>query len=123
MGEKEILSLVGTLVLMVAIFVGAFYFTRYFGKHYRTRYGAAKNISVLESQAVGKDGALLIIKAAGRAFLVGATPHTFTLLSELDPETLEMPQQPENTPPSFSSAFKTAMKGFGKKHDEGEDKE
>ena len=47
---------------MVAIFVGAFYFTRYFGKHYRTRYGAAKNISVLESQAVGKDGALLIMK-------------------------------------------------------------
>ena len=122
MDGKEIVSLIGTLVLMVGIFVGAFYFTRYFGKHYHTRYGATKNLSILESQAIGKDGALLIVKAANRAFLVGTTPHTFTLLSELDPETLEMSQQQENVPPSFASAFKTALKGFGKKQDEGEDR-
>lgn len=120
MEGKEILTVVLTLVMMIAIFVGAYFFTRYYGKHYRTRYGTTKNLSILESQAVGKDGALLIVKAADRIFLVGTTPHAFTLLSELDPNTLETSAQAQEAPPSFSSAFKTALKNFGKKQDEGE---
>ena len=110
------------LVMMIAIFVAAYYFTRYYGKHYRTRYGTTKNLSILESQAVGKDGALLIVKAADRTFLVGTTPQTFTLLSELEPDTLETSEQPQEAPPSFNAAFKTALKNFGKKQDEGERK-
>lgn len=109
-----------TLVMMIAIFVAAYYFTRYYGKHYRTRYGTTKNLSILESQAVGKDGALLIVKAADRTFLVGTTPHTFTLLSELDPDSLAADEAPQEAPPSFSAAFKTALKNIGKKQDEGE---
>lgn len=122
METKEILTLIGTLVLMIAIFVAAYYFTKYYGKHYHTRYGATKNLSILESQAVGKDGALLIVKAAGRIFLVGTTPHTFTLLSELDPETIETPPEPEAVKKDFSATFKAALKSFGKKQDEGENR-
>ena len=122
MGGREILSIVGTLVLMVAVFVGAYYFSKYVGRHYRTRYGATKNLSILESQSVGKDGAILIVKAAGRAFLVGATPREFTLLGELDPDTLETPDAPSTTGGSFSDTFKTVLKGLGKKQDEGENR-
>ncbi|MGI5978954.1 MAG: FliO/MopB family protein [Oscillospiraceae bacterium] len=118
MDGKDVLSILGTLVLMIAVFVGAYYFSKYFGKHYyRTRYGATKNLSILESHAVGKDSALLIVKAAERTFLVGATPREFTLLSELDPETLQQPDESENVRPDFSSAFKNAIKNFGRKQD------
>ena len=120
MDGRQVLSIVGTLALMIAVFVGAYYFLKYFGQHYRTRYGATKNLSILESQSVGKDGALLIVEAAGRAFLVGATPREFTLLSELDPETLTTPDSSESPKTDFSAAFKTALRGFGKKQDEGE---
>jgi len=120
LGWKEVLSIIGTLALMIAVFVGAHYFSKYFGKRYGTRSGPAKNLSILECQSVGKDGALLIVKAGKRAFLVGATPHEFTFLSELDPDTLEAPDPPEIAKRDFSAAFKTAIKGLGKKQDEGE---
>lgn len=107
---------------MIAVFVGAYYFSKYVGGHYRTRYGATKNLSILESQAVGKDGALLIVKAAGRAFLVGATPREITLLGELDPETLAETGTPNAVGTPFSDTFKSVLKGFGKKHDEGENR-
>lgn len=120
MGWKEVLSVVGTLALMIAVFAGAYYFSKYFGKRYGTRGGPAKNLSVFECQNVGKDGALLIVKAAGRAFLVGATPREFTFLSELDPKTLEEPDDPNLSEKDFSAAFRAAIKRFGKKQDEGE---
>lgn len=120
MDWREVLSVVGTLALMIAVFAGAYYFSKYFGKRYGTRSGPTKNLSILEGQSVGKDGALLIVKVAGRAFLVGATPREFTFLSELDPETLEEPDDPDATKKDFSTAYKLAMKRFGKKQDEGE---
>lgn len=120
LGWKEVLSVIGTLALMIAVFAGAYYFSKYFGRRYGTRSSPAKNLSILEGQNVGKDGALLIVKVAGRAFLIGATPREFTFLSELDMEMLEEPDDPDATKKDFSTAFKSAMKSFGKKQDEGE---
>lgn len=120
MGWKEVLTIIGTLVLMIAVFVGAYYFSKYFGRRYGTRSGPAKNLSIFECQSVGKDGALLIVKAGERAFLVGATPREFTFLSELDPNTLAAPDPPDAAKKDFSATFKAAVKGLRKKQDEGE---
>ena len=122
MGDwKEILSMLGTVILMIAVFVGAYYASKFVGKNYQPRYGASKNLSVLESHSVGKDKALLIVKAADKAFLVGSTPHEFTLISELNPD--ELLDVPENIPEKkdFSSILRTALAGK-KKQNEGEDK-
>lgn len=105
---------------MIAVFVSAYFFSKYVGKRYGTRSGPAKNISILECRNIGKDGTLLIVKAGERAFLVGATPRAFTFLSELDPDTLEAPDPPDAVKKDFSAAFKTAIKSLGKKQDEGE---
>ena len=117
----EIVSMIGTIVLMIAVFVGAYYVSKFVGKRYQTRYNNSKNLSVLESQSIGKDRALLIVKATDKAFLIGSTPQQFTLISELNPDDLveitdDMPEKKD-----FSSVLLTALKGKNKKHGGGKD--
>lgn len=120
MNWTEILSMIGTIVLMIAVFVGAYYVSKFVGKRYQTRYDFSKNISILESRNIGKDKALLIVKAGDKAFLVGSSPHQLTLIGELNPDGLvevtnEMPEKRD-----FSSVLRTALKGKDKKHGGGE---
>ncbi len=116
----QIASMVGTVILMVAVFVGAYYVSKFIGKRYQPRNGIAKNITIIESQNVGKDKALFIVKAANRAFLIGSSPHEFSLISELDPENII--DVPETSPfkKDFSSVLRSALLGKEKKQNEGE---
>lgn len=114
--------MIGTVVLMIAVFVGAYYVSKFVGKRYQARCDFSKNLSVLESRNVGKDRALLIVKAANRAFLIGSTPNQITLISELNPDELveiadDIPERKD-----FSSVLRTALKVKDKKHGEGENK-
>lgn len=123
MGDwKEILSMIGTVILMIAVFVGAYYASKFVGKNYQPRYGMSKNLSILESHSVGKDKALLIVKTANKAFLVGSTPHSFTLISELNPDEIVDVTENMSAKKDFSSVLRTALAGRLKKQDEGEDK-
>lgn len=120
MGDwREIVSMIGTVILMIAVFAGAYYASKYVGKRYQPRSGASKNLSVLESQTLGKDRSLLIVKAANKVFLVGATPHEITLISELDAQ--QISESTENVPArkDFSSVLRSALVNR-KTHDEGE---
>ena len=120
MGDwREIVSMIGTVILMIAVFAGAYYASKYVGKRYQPRSGASKNLSVLESQTLGKDRSLLIVKAANKVFLVGATPHEITLISELDAQ--QISESTENVPvrKDFSSVLRSALANR-KTHDEGE---
>jgi flagellar biosynthetic protein FliO len=116
----EILSMIGTVVLMIAVFVGAYYVSRFVGKKYQPRNGTSRNISILESQPVGKDRALIVVKAANKAFLVGATPHEFTLISELNPDDLSDLPESKPSKKDFSSVFRSVIMGGDKKQNGGE---
>lgn len=118
----EILSMIGTVLLMIAVFVGAYYVSKFVGRNYQPRNGASNNLSVLESHAVGKDRSLLIVKVANKAFLVGSTPHEFTMISELNPEDLVDMHNSIQIKKDFSSVLRAALAGKQKKQDEGEDK-
>lgn len=116
----QIMSMIGTVILMIAVFVGAYYVSKFVGKRYQPKSGAAKNISVLENQSVGKDKSLIIVKAANKAFLIGSAAHEFTLISELDPESiLDVPEQ-SPFKKDFSFVFRSALLGKEKKQNEGE---
>lgn len=114
-------SMIGTVILMIAVFVGAYYVSKFVGKRYQPQNGTAKNITVLENQNVGKDKSLFIVKAANRVFLIGSAPHEFTLISELDPENII--DAPETNPfkKDFSQVLRSALLGKEKKQNEGED--
>jgi flagellar biogenesis protein FliO len=108
----EVLSIIGTVVLMLAVFVGAYYVSKYVGKHYQPGHGFSKNITVLDSANVGKDRALLIVRVGEKAFLIGSAPQAFTLLSELDAE--QFAAVSAEAPPSqkdFLSVFRGVIKG------------
>lgn len=118
----QIGTMIGTIVLMIAVFVGAYYVSKFVGKHYQPSKGLTRNISVLESQNVGKDKALLIVKAANRAFLIGSSSHEFNLISELNPEDLIAAPEVSPLKKDFSSVLRSALMGKEKKQNEGEDR-
>jgi len=120
MSFGEIMSMIGTIVLMVAVFVGAYYVSKYVGKHYQPRTGSSSNISIIESKTLGKDRSLLVVKSAGKAFLIGATPREIALISELDAEKLVPPAAEKPVTRDFSAMFRSALSAKGRK-DEGED--
>lgn len=97
---------------MLAVFVGAYYVSKFVGKRYQPRYGLSRNITVLDSAAVGKDRSLLIVKVGEKAFLIGSAPQAFTLLSELDAQQLAAASA-EAPPPQkdFLSVFRGVIKG------------
>ncbi len=108
----EVLSMVGTLLLMIAVFVGSYYVSKLVGKRYSLHdSGASKKLKVIESTPVGKDSAIMVIKAGERVYLIGTTPRELTFLSELDAESF--PDTPGNEIPrqSFGSILRSAISG------------
>jgi flagellar biogenesis protein FliO len=113
-------SMIGTVILMIGVFVGAYYVSKFVGKRYQPRNGAAKNISILESQNVGKDKSILLVKAANRVFLIGSAPNEFSLISELDPDSIIDVQETSPLKKDFSSILRFTLMSKEKKQNEGE---
>ena len=120
-GWSEVLSIIGTIVLMIAVFAAAYYVSKYVGKHYKPNYGLSKNITVIDSTSIGKDKSLLLVKVQEKAFLIGSTTNEFTLLSEFDAEQFAVNSGTEEVPQKdFISTFRDVIKGKMKKPDDGE---
>ncbi len=117
----EILSIIGTIVLMIAVFAAAYLVSKYVGKRYKSNYGFSKHISIIDSTSIGKDRSLLVVKAGGKTLLIGSTPNEFTLLSELDAQQIAADSQiPEPLQKDFISTFRDVIKSKIKKSDDGE---
>ena len=118
----DIISAVGTILLMIAVFVGAYYVSKLVGGRYSiSGGGGSKRVTVLESTPVGKDSAVVVVKAGERVFLIGTTPRELTFLSELDAESF--PDMPETAKPkqSFSSVLRGIVPGKNSGRGEGDD--
>lgn len=110
-GYPEILSIVGTIVLMIAVFAAAFFVSKYIGKHFKPYSGSSGRICIIENVPVGKDRSLLIVKTGGKVFLIGSTPNEFTMLSELDIEQFAADSKIEEPlPKDFISTFRDVLK-------------
>ena len=99
----EILSLIGTLVLMLAVFVGAYYASRLIGRRYQPKIQGTKTVEILERTAIGKEQFLLVIKTGSRAFLLGVAPQHIETICELDPAAL--PESPPSQGPGREFRF------------------
>ena len=87
---KDILSLLGVLLVLLLVLGGCWLFTRWAGTGLAGRgFGAAlqqRQMKVLERLAVGKDQSLLVVELAGRYLLLGCSPAGVALLCELTEE-------------------------------------
>lgn len=115
-----ILTGIGTIVLMILVFVGAFYFTKFVSKKYQPKYGNARNIEIIERMAVGKDQSLALVKVSDRVFLLAFTAHGVTKIEEMDASLFPVNKDVEKTGElSFTSIFTDAYNNLLNKKNEG----
>ena len=80
----SILSAMGTLLLMVAVFVGAYFVSKLVAKNYQPKCSNKGNMKVLEKMPIGRDQSLVIVEVAEQVYLIGVTANSITKLAELD---------------------------------------
>lgn len=86
----QILSVVGLLAVILLVLAGAYCFTRWAGPNlggglFPVGRGGGR-LQVLDRAIVGRDQAVLVVKAGQRYLLLGCTPAGLTLLAELKRE-------------------------------------
>ena len=104
---KDLLSLLGILLVLLLVLGGCWLFTRWAGTGLSGSFltpAAQRQMKVLERLAVGKDQALLVVRLADRYFLLGSSPSGFSLLAELTEEEGSLWDAP---PPSDDNAGRT----------------
>ena len=121
-GWSEALSIIGTIVLMIGVFAAAYFVSKYVGKRYKPNYGLSKNITVIDSTAVGKDRLLLLVKVGEKAFFIGSIPNEFTFLSELNADQFTADSHTDQALQNdFISTFRNVIKSKFKRPDDGEE--
>lgn len=109
-----ILSAAGFLAVILLVLAGAYLFTRWAGEHLGMglagAVGGGGRLRVLDRAGLGKDQAVLVVRAGQRYLLLGSTPSGVTLLAELSQEEGEAwespaaPAAPERKP-DFHALF------------------
>ncbi|MCI9236551.1 MAG: flagellar biosynthetic protein FliO [Anaerotruncus sp.] len=115
-GAASVLTVFGGLLMFLLVVVAAWACTRFVGRRFSAGAGAGSGrLRVVERVALGPDRALVLVRAAGRVFLVGSAPQQLTLLAELDADAFpESGGQPEPTPADFASLFEAVRRQGGK---------
>lgn len=103
----DILSLLGTFLGFILILVLAAWSVRLLSRGYSTQ-SRGKMIQVVERIGLGTDKQLLIVKAAGRAYLLGVTAQHIEKIEELDPDELPDVFEPGKDG-AFLDMFKKAL--------------
>ena len=88
---EPVLSAIGLLAVVLLVLAGAYFFTRWAGKNlggsgFFAGVGGGRRLEVLDRAGLGKDQALLVVRAGQRYLLLGSTPTGVTLLAELTRE-------------------------------------
>ncbi len=91
MSWKELLSLLGILLVLLLVLGGCWLFTRWAGTGLSRGLGrGSPRMQVVERLPVSRDQSLLVARVAGRYLLLGCSPNGFTLLTELTEEEGEL---------------------------------
>ena len=98
----DLISLLGTLVVIALVMAGAYAFTRWAGTRLSGGLSfkpGGSRLKILDRAALGKDQSLLMVQAGERYLLLGSTPTGLTLLAELTREEGEAWFPPAGTEP------------------------
>ncbi len=112
---EEILSIVLMLLLVIGVFVAAYFTSKFVGGRYQTSMTKGKQrIDIIERKTIGKDQYLLLVKVEGKTLLLGATPQNVNKLDELELLPLDEGEDTDSTQtlstPKFSDIFKDMLK-------------
>lgn len=87
---EPILSAVALLAIVLLVLAGACLFTRWAGQNlnggFVAGFRSGRRLEVLDRAGLGKDQALLVVRAGQRYLLLGSTSAGVTLLAELTEE-------------------------------------
>lgn len=106
----SVLSVLGMLALMLAVFAGAYYVSRFMGRQYRRQGTAGRSIEILDQALLGKDGQLVLVRVKSKVYLVAAGPNGASKIDELD--AADFPKTSSDSgsvPPSFLQVLKDAV--------------
>lgn len=106
---KDLLSLLGILLVLLVVLGSCYVVTRWAGMGLSGRFGlpgVKGQVKILERLNVGKDQALLVVQLAKRYYLLGSSPSGFSLLAELTEEEGALWAAP---PPGEENAGKTPL--------------
>lgn len=114
MGAKSLISNIGTVLMVILVFILilylAYFATKKLGKRLSFKGVGNKNIKIIESISVGQNKAIMIIQSAGKTMLIGITQNGINLISELDDEKLCLNDDGKNSQTmKFSESFKTVL--------------
>ena len=85
--SKDLLSLLGIILVLLLVLGGCYLFTRWAGTGLALGPGrGSARMQVVERLPVGRDQALLVVRLAGRYLLLGSSPAGVSLLAELTEE-------------------------------------
>lgn len=113
------LSLLWAVICCVLVIGLAYWFTKYVvGRGKLGSLGMSRRtdgIEVLTQMPLGKEQRLLVVKAAGRYFLLGATAAGISCLAEFTPEEAQVwcsehTDPAQQRPPSFTEALQKVLK-------------
>jgi flagellar protein FliO/FliZ len=104
-----VLELTVRLAASLAVVVGLLLvLARVAGRRFAGRAGAP--IQVLHRQPLSRSSSVAMISVGSRVLLVGSTDHQVSLLAEVDPEELDLPEEVELTDPdAFDGVRPTAV--------------
>lgn len=114
MGAKSLISNIGTVLMVILVFIlilyMAYFATKKLGKRLSFKGVGNKNIKIIESISVGQNKAIMIIQSAGKTMLIGITQNGINLISELDEEKLYLNDDDKTGQTmKFSDSFKTVL--------------
>ena len=90
----------GRMILVLGLIIAGLFIMARFGKRHQLRIGGRLagmpfgHIEVLSRRSLSQHVSLLVIRVAGRAFLVGQSAQQMTLLAELDGDEWVRPDSP-----------------------------
>ena len=113
-----ILTGIGTIVLMLLVFVGAYYFSKFVSKKYQPKYGNVRNIEIIERMTVGKDQSLALVRVSGKVFLLAFTAQSVTKIEEMDSSLFPVDTEVQKTGENFMNFFTDAYKNLLNKKNE-----
>lgn len=108
----DVLTGVGTLALMVLVFAGAYWASRFLAARYQGTSGKVGSLRVLEQTVLGKDSKLMLVQVDEKVYLLGVGAQSVTLLDSF-PAQERPPLQPPGAPPSFRDVLRNIREKGG----------
>lgn len=116
----NVMSIIGTLVLIVLILVLTYFASRWYARRMGVS-GGGRLVKILDRTSLGQSSSLIVVQVAEKYFLIGVSEKNMQMLCELE----DFAQYIDGHPPADSPAasFKDLLNGLmnrpGKKVDGG----